>query len=93
MQAELETKITNLNIEVKKVNDKTKEILDNINALTGVDIDDFVHKSDLNSYLTKDHINNLSADDEKNLLLTKNDILNLPEENEELKLIIKKRCI
>jgi hypothetical protein len=52
-----------------------------------------VHKSDLTGYLTKDNINNLSEDNEKNLLLTKNDILNLPEENEgneKLKLIIKK---
>jgi hypothetical protein len=56
-----------------------------------MDIDDLVHKSDLNSYLTKDNINKLSDENEKNLLLTKNDILNLPdEEEEELKLIIKK---
>jgi hypothetical protein len=62
----------------------------NINELIGADVDDLVHKSDLNAFL-KDNINNLSDDDENNQLLTKNDILNLPDSTPtDLKLLIKK---
>jgi hypothetical protein len=46
MQAELETKITNLNLLIKTANSHINTILNNTNELTGIDVDDLVHKSD-----------------------------------------------
>jgi hypothetical protein len=51
-EAELETKITTLNSVIKNAEIHINRILGIINELEGIELEGYIHKSDLNSYLT-----------------------------------------
>jgi uncharacterized HAD superfamily protein len=76
----LQQQIDNVNSTIKNAENQISKILNNINELIGIDIDELIHKSDLNSilnpilesYLTKNDV--LSTPSSENKIITQSEI-------------------